>query len=169
MARRFRRATRPLRTGKQRCALRGQDEVKPDGSESNMTFGLHGKIANIPASYRGRPCRQRNRRTRSSSRATSTSLVCSARRSSMITRIATVPGSNTLGRPRRVRQSQGPAGGDPDPLPLELRTAVSRSWLAVCRADQVGHAARRAGQEGIRPARSLRWARAGLDRAGLLP
>jgi hypothetical protein len=25
--------------------------VKPDGSESNTTFGLHGKIANIPASY----------------------------------------------------------------------------------------------------------------------
>jgi hypothetical protein len=25
--------------------------VKPDGSESNATFGLHGKIANIPASY----------------------------------------------------------------------------------------------------------------------
>ena len=25
--------------------------IKPDGSESNTTFGLHGKIANIPASY----------------------------------------------------------------------------------------------------------------------
>ncbi len=25
--------------------------VKPDGSESHTTFGLHGKIANIPASY----------------------------------------------------------------------------------------------------------------------
>jgi hypothetical protein len=25
--------------------------VKPDGTESNLTFGLHGKIANIPASY----------------------------------------------------------------------------------------------------------------------
>ena len=25
--------------------------VKPDGTESNTTFGLHGKIANIPASY----------------------------------------------------------------------------------------------------------------------
>jgi hypothetical protein len=25
--------------------------VKPDGTESNATFGLHGKIANIPASY----------------------------------------------------------------------------------------------------------------------
>jgi hypothetical protein len=25
--------------------------VHPDGTESNMTFGLHGKIANIPASY----------------------------------------------------------------------------------------------------------------------
>ncbi len=24
---------------------------KPDGTESNMTFGLHGKIANTPASY----------------------------------------------------------------------------------------------------------------------
>ena len=24
---------------------------KPDGSESNTTFGLHGKIANTPASY----------------------------------------------------------------------------------------------------------------------
>ncbi len=44
--------------------------VKPDGSESNTTFGLHGKIANIPASYVAvhvgtrTAARDRRRRTR---------------------------------------------------------------------------------------------------------
>ena len=44
--------------------------VKPDGSESNTTFGLHGKIANIPASYvavhvgDGTAARDRRRRAR---------------------------------------------------------------------------------------------------------
>src|SRR5262245_4939454 len=68
---------------------------KPDGSESNTTFGLHGKIANIPASYVAvqvgeRPpyeivvqghveeCRLFGPRIR------------------MVTRISTTPGSNRL-------------------------------------------------------------------------
>ena len=50
LARRLRRAARPLRPGEQRRTLRGEGR-KPDGSEANTTFGLHGKIANIPASY----------------------------------------------------------------------------------------------------------------------
>ena len=141
--------------------------VKPDGSESNTTFGLHGKIANIPASYVAVHVG-----TEPPHEIVVEGHVDESRlfgpQVRMITRIATVPGSNTLGRPRRVRQSQGPAGGDATPLPLELRAAVSWPWLAVRRADQVGHAARRAGARRDQPARSLRWARARLDRAGLL-
>ena len=141
--------------------------VKPDGSESNTTFGLHGKIANIPASYVAvhvdtrAPARDRRRR---------------ARRRVSAVRPAGPHGDTNLDcprleharRPRRVRQPQGPAGRDSDPLPLELRSAVSGTWLAVRRTDQVGHAARRAGAGRDRPARSLRRSRAGLDRAGLL-
>ena len=49
------------------------------------------------------------------------------------------------GRPRRVRQPQGTAGGDADPLPLELRPALSRCRRAVPRSDQDRHPARREG------------------------
>ncbi len=116
---------------------------KPDGSESNTTYGLHGKIANIPASYVAvhigtePPHEIVDRGT--------------CRRVAPL-RAANPDGDadldrarvQTPGRARRVHQPQGPAGGDADPLPLEFRAAVPRPGARFVAPIAVGHAARRA-------------------------
>jgi Domain of unknown function (DUF4432) len=69
--------------------------VKPDGSESNTTFGLHGKIANIPASYVAVHVE-----TEPSHEIVVEGHVDESRlfgtQVRMVTRISTVPGSNRL-------------------------------------------------------------------------
>jgi Domain of unknown function (DUF4432) len=69
--------------------------VKPDGSESNTTFGLHGKIANIPASYVAvHVGTEPPHEIIVEGHVEESRLFGPQVR--MITRIATVPGSNTL-------------------------------------------------------------------------
>jgi Domain of unknown function (DUF4432) len=69
--------------------------VKPDGTESNTTFGLHGKIANIPASYVAVHVG-----TEPPHEIVIEGHVAESRlfgpQVRMVTKIATVPGSNTL-------------------------------------------------------------------------
>jgi Domain of unknown function (DUF4432) len=69
--------------------------VKPDGSEGNSTFGLHGKIANIPASYVAVHVE-----TEPPHAIVVEGHVDESRlfgpQVRMVTRITTVPGSNTL-------------------------------------------------------------------------
>ena len=69
--------------------------VKPDGTESNMTLGLHGKIANIPASFVAVHVG-----TEPPHEIVVEGHVEESRlfgpQVRMVTRIATVPGSNTL-------------------------------------------------------------------------
>ena len=69
--------------------------VKPDGAESNTTFGLHGKIANIPASYVAVHVG-----TEPPHEIVVEGHVDESRlfglQVRMVTKIATVPGSNTL-------------------------------------------------------------------------
>ena len=104
--------------------------VKPDGSESNTTFGLHGKIANIPASYVA---------VHVGAEAPHEIVVEGHVEESrlfgpqvrMVTQDRDGPRLEHAGRARRVRQPQGTAGRDSDPLPLELRPAVSRTRVAV--------------------------------------
>ena len=69
--------------------------VKPDGSESNTTFGLHGKIANIPASYVAvHVGSEPPHEIVVEGHVEESRLFGPQVR--MVTRIATVPGSNTL-------------------------------------------------------------------------
>jgi Domain of unknown function (DUF4432) len=69
--------------------------VKPDGTESNTTFGLHGKIANIPASYVAvHVGTEPPHEIVVEGHVEETRLFGLQVR--MITKIATVPGSNTL-------------------------------------------------------------------------
>ena len=84
-----------------RCGLENNGapfEVKavhPDGSESHTTFGLHGRIANIPASYvavhveRRAASRDRHRRV-------CRGVALFGPQIRLETRYATVPGSNVL-------------------------------------------------------------------------
>ena len=69
--------------------------VKPDGTESNTTFGLHGKIANLPASYVAVHIG-----TEPPHEIVIEGHVDESRlfgpQVRMVTRISTVPGSNTL-------------------------------------------------------------------------
>ena len=144
LARRVRRAARPLRPGEQRRPLRGQ-AVDPDGSERHTTFGLHGKIANIPASYvavhvgDGAAARDHGRGARRRVEA----LLPQVR---MTTRITTTPGSNRLTvRDEFVNLKDSPAR-DAGALPLELRPALPRGGRAVRRPGRGGRPARRPGR-----------------------
>jgi Domain of unknown function (DUF4432) len=69
--------------------------LKPDGSESNTTFGLHGKIANIPASYVAvHVAAEPPHEIVVEGHVQESRLFGLQVR--MVTKIATVPGSNTL-------------------------------------------------------------------------
>ena len=106
---------RRLRRALSRCGLENNGapfEVKtvnPDGAESHTTFGLHGRIANIPASYVAvhvtpEPPHEIAIDGHVEKRG------CSARASAWRLEYATVPGSNRADDPRRVHQPQGSAG-----------------------------------------------------------
>ena len=139
--------------------------MKPDGSESNTTFGLHGKIANIPASYVAvhvgtePPHEIVVEGHVEESRLFGPRFGWSPNHDG--------PRLEHAGRSRRIRQPQGTAGGDPDPLPLELRSAVSwpgSRFVAPINRSLRATRGRRRGLAGT----TFTGPRAWLDRAGLL-
>ena len=122
--------------------------VKPDGSESHTTFGLHGKIANIPASYVAVHVGTASRRTRSWSKDTSHESRLFGPQVRMVTRIATVPGSNTL----VVRDEFVNLKEQPVEIQILYHWNFGPPFLGpgsrFRRTDQIGHPARRAGARG---------------------